>query len=211
LEGINYGYQQLLEVVIQSDNGWFYTSSGVTLPSGSNTISLSGMNKVVGLDYQVSPPANTTWVDVPIVSFLNRNITSPNPYSLCPFMYRVFGGNINIVPTPTTSTTWNIWYIPDAPPLNLSTSIQLEPEWAEYVINKAAIRLLGDEVSMEEVGNLTAECAVLEEKIKRHAVVDDSYPEQMTDMATTRGFTIGGPWSDLFGPGGGGSFGGFPG
>lgn len=167
--------------------------------------------KLVRVDLQVQN-VNNGYVTMKKFNFIDGNdYVFPNSastiYGVFNCRYRVMGGNIQFIPTPTGGQGIRLWYIPRLTMLlqdTDTTTIGING-WIEYVIVRAAKYALDKEESDSSI--LTQELMFLKQRIQEAASYRDV--GQPDTISNTRGVTggFGNGWGN--GGGGFGSIGGF--
>lgn len=189
------------------------TSTAYNLPNGTaSVVDMLGnpgapFHKLLGVDCGLDN-TNNAQVTLGKFDFIRRNdYVFPNISSsymgVFNLKYRVMGGKIRFIPTPSANQIITLWYIPRMTTL-LADSDVLDGigGWTEYIIVDAARKALLKEESFEEAAALTAEKDALKRRIEESAMNRDAgAPDTISNTRNSWGF--GG------GPNGNGNFGGY--
>lgn len=156
--------------------------------------------KLLGVDLNVSTASNA-WITVPKFMFINRNeFIYPNSsstiYGVANMKYRLSGGSIEFIPTPSANQYVRLWYIPRARDLVADTDVADGINgWYQYIIVRAAKYALDKEESPTET--LDAELLYLKGRIEEAAQNRDA--GQADTISDVRG--IRDPWGGNNGSG----------
>lgn len=166
------------------------------LPSGSNTFQ-SGLYpnamftpepfyKLLGVDLALNSSPNA-YVTLNRFQFIDRNKfvfpnTASSLYGVFNPQYRVMGGNIEFIPTPSGNQAMRLWYIPRLRELLLDTDTTITgiSGWIEYVIVRAAKYALDKEES--DTTKLDTQILFLKGRIEESAANRDAgQPDKISD------------------------------
>lgn len=194
------------------------TSYFYPLPDGATTYTNSvsqqsyvapAFYKLVGVDLGLNS-ANNAWVTVDKFNTNDRNqFVYPNTastiYGVFNLRYRVFGTNIEFIPTPSAGQPIRIWYVPRLPQLLQDTDLSTigYSGWLQYAIVRAAKYALDKEES--DTSKLDAELSFLKGRIEESAANRDTgKPDTITNVR------LNGAWGTMSGGyGNGGPIGGY--
>lgn len=122
----------------------FLTSTTVSTVSGTTTYSLpSDFNHLVSVDLTAN--GAKSWL-LPFEMHERPSLTSPNTsFSGIPFVYRLEGSSIELLPAPTAAYTATIWYVADPSTLasdgsTLDTITRLDDYVIAYAAKLAAMK-----------------------------------------------------------------------
>ena len=186
-----------------------FTSDGITfnypLPDGVLTYTNGLTNqpgfvapsfyKLMGVDLALNN-VNNAYVTINKYNFIDRNRyvypnTSSTLYGVFNCQYRLFGNNIQFIPTPTSGQVFRIWYIPRLTELIQDkdvTTIGISG-WIEYVIVKAAYYALTKEES--DTSALVMQLQALNDRIQSSASNRDAgQPDTISDTRNGSSY----PW-----------------
>lgn len=204
---INQSYYELYDLLITTYEDYYVaprmsfattSSSSYPLPNGQNYNGAPGFYKMFGVDLGLDG-SNNAFVTLKKFDFIQRNryvfpqITS-TLLGVFNLQYRVVGGNIMFIPTPSGGQNVGLWYFPRLATLLQDTDIMDGISgWTEYVIVDAAIKALNKEES--DPSPLMAEKAALKLRIEQSASNRDAgQPDTISDTKT---------WSERWGTYGG--------
>lgn len=167
------------------------------LPNGSNTfqdalnpnvtITPRPFYKLSGIDLALNTAPNA-YVTLKKFNFIDRNsfvypTSGGSLFGIFNPEYRIMGQNVQMIPTPSASQTFRMWYIPRLKELLLETDTTDTgiSGWIEYVIVRAAKYALDKEESDSSV--LTQEIAFLKTRIEESAVNRDAgMPDSISEV-----------------------------
>jgi len=214
---INLAMYELYDLLVTTYEDYFlaplaqFTTNGNTyfyqLPDGQTTFtnSISGQSyiapplyKLVGVDLGLST-ANNAWVTVDKFNTNDRNqFVYPNTastiYGVFNLRYRMFGNQIEFIPTPSANQPIRLWYIPRLPQLLQETDITTlgNSGWLQYAIVRAAKYALDKEES--DTSKLDAELLFLKARIEEAASNRDAgKPDTITNVR------LNGQWGSMTG------------
>ncbi len=191
VELLDRAYKELYDMLVETYDDYFLTSTTFTLTPPSDTYPLpADFYKLLGVDLQVDP--NQQFTLFPFM-FNERNNWRNTPYAAINaaqyLRYRLEGANIKFIPQPSTGQVITLWYVPV--PLKLTTAaspaagqtntIDAINGYDEYCILDAAINaLIKEESDPTALQQLKAETTA---RIKSSAANRDiGMPERMTDI-----------------------------
>lgn len=175
----NDGYKEFYDLILaQNEDHFVLGPVARDLPKGETTIALSSLPsfyRLKGLDIKLD---DDRFSPVPTFSFGDRNKKA----SADKTSYRIVGANIVLAPALEEDTTFNVWYIPEAPPLNDDNDFFADFNgWGEYVALYIARRI---KIKAEEdTSPYDADMSKLVGRIKTLAVRrDDSEVTTIQDV-----------------------------
>lgn len=189
------GYKELYDLLVQTYQEYFLTSTLVTLVAGTDNYPLpADFYKLQGIDYITQNSTNSRWTMRPFM-FNERNQYQSSAYlfsfSNTNLRYLISGSNLKFRPIPIQSGTIEVFYVPVPKTLTASStpgpteqnSIDAVNGYDEYVILDAAVNMLNKEES-----DSTALRAMKEETtqriIKSAADRDIGQPQRVTDVSS---------------------------
>jgi hypothetical protein len=154
--------------------------------------------KLIGVDLALQNASNG-FVTINKFNFIDRNrFVYPNTastiYGVFNLRYRLMGGNIEFIPTPSGNQQIRLWYVPRLKQLLQDGDITTTgiSGWLQYVIVRAAKYALDKEES--DTSKLDAELAFLKGRIEESANNRDAgQPDTISDV---RNNGFGGGWSN---------------
>jgi len=206
-------YLAPLAQFVTTGSQYFYN-----LPDGATTFtnSVSGQSyiapplyKLIGIDLGIST-ANNAWVTLDKFNTNDRNqFVYPNTastiYGVFNLRYRMFGSQVEFIPTPSANQPMRYWYVPRLPQLLADTDITTLgfSGWLAYVIARAAKYALDKEES--DTTKLDQEILFLQKRIEESASNRDAgKPDTITNVR------LNGAWGTMSGGyGNGGPIGGY--
>lgn len=158
------------------------------LPNGQNYSAAPALYKLYGVDLGLDN-SNNAWVTIKKFNFIQRNsyvYPQLNSSFLGVFnlQYRMLGGSIEFIPTPSGNQNIGLWYFPRFKTMLADTDV-LDgfSGWTEYVIIDAAIKALRKEESDSSL--LNAQKQMLKERIEEAAQNRDSgSPDTISNTRT---------------------------
>lgn len=198
---INACAQDLYDRLTQADPERYFSQTNITTVAGTILYALpSDFYRLLRVDcvYGSGTP--------PLFYTLRKyNLLEADAYQLPVYVnvagpsyrYRLQGNNIALTPSPQTSVTLRLSYVPVMTQLvNDTDTLDGVNGWEEHVVLSVALRALQKE-GTTDVQWIVAEREKWEEKIKALEVErDSSFPETTTDVTRS-------PWPGLgYGPGG---------
>lgn len=191
---INQSYYELYDLLITLYEDYYVaprlsivtdSSQSYPLPNGSNNNAAPALYKLYGVDLGLNGN-NNAFVTLKKFDFISRNryvfpqITSTF-LGVFNLEYRLVGGNIMFIPTPSAGQTIGLWYFPKLTTLLRDTDIMDGISgWTEYVIVDAARKALAKEESDTSV--LTQEKLALKQRIEESAMNRDAgQPDTISD------------------------------
>lgn len=141
-DAVNRGIAALYRLLTQSiPDQRFLSSQSISLVAGTTTYALHAtFDRLISVD--VDANGARTWIDAYQMperpALVDTNATQPS----IPIFYRLRGANIEFLPTPATSGTATLWFVPDASQLTGdSQTIDTIARLDDYVIWYAAREL----------------------------------------------------------------------
>lgn len=191
---INQSYYELYDLLITLYEDYYVAprlaivtdgSQSYALPNGSNHSAAPAFYKLFGVDLGLNNN-NDAFVTLKKFDFISRNryvfpqITSTY-LGVFNLQYRLVGGNIMFIPTPSGGQTIGLWYFPRLTNLLQDTDIMDGVSgWTEYVIVDAARKALAKEESDTSV--LASEKAMLKQRIEESGMNRDAgQPDSISD------------------------------
>lgn len=213
---INQSYYELYDLLITAYEDYYVApaltfqttgSQSYPLPNGQNYSNAPAFYKMFGMDCGLNNN-NNAFATLKKFDFISRNryvfpqITT-TLLGVFNLQYRVIGGSLMFIPTPSSGQTVRMWYYPRLNTLLQDTDIADGISgWTEYVIVDAAIKALRKEES--DTNELMAEKMMLKTRIEETAINRDAgQPDTISDTAS---------WGERWGSGnsmGGGPSAGF--
>lgn len=207
---INQSYFELYDLLITVYEDYYVQTPYEFQTDGNQRYNLpSDFYKLLGVDLALAAsPSNPAWVTLKKFDFISRNryvypqLTSTY-LGVFNLRYRLVGGQIMFIPTPSSGQYIRLWYIPTLTTLAaLSDTVQGVSGWTEYIICDAAIKCAQKEES--DVSVLELQKAGLVKRIEESAMNRDAgQPDTISDV---RSFSE--RWG-VYGPNGDGSWGGY--
>lgn len=151
----------------------------IPLPSGTNYNNAPALYKLAGVDVSVNA-GNGQWFTLPRFNWIDRNRYSTlqlsgTVQSIYGLAYCEFGNNLFLIPTPQAAQFIQLWYIPLMQEMVLDTDMMpfSISGWSELVVVDAAIKALLKEESYEQAAALSAERALIMDRIQEAAANRD--------------------------------------
>lgn len=153
---INVGLGELHDILVSKYEDYFVSSNSFSLTSGTSTYSFSTLEltdfyKLLGVDMTIG---NDT-VRLKRFQFPERNryeadagIYTSRGYNM--YEYAIRGSSIEFIPSPTSTDSMKIWYVPSFSPLSAdSDKVEdgVTKNWEEYAVIVAAIKMRQKEES----------------------------------------------------------------
>lgn len=208
---INQSYYELYDLLITAYEDYYVAprlqfqttgSQSYPLPNGQNYSGAPAFYKMFGMDCGLNNNDNA-FATLKKFDFIARNryvfpqITT-TLLGVFNLQYRVVGGNIMFIPTPSAGQNIGVWYYPRLTTLLADTDIMDGISgWTEYVVVDAAIKALRKEES--DTSELMQEKLMLQKRIEETATNRDAgQPDTISNTANW-----GERWGDGNGMGGG--------
>jgi hypothetical protein len=134
---IEEAYSDMYDILVNTNENYFISSTTLTLTAGVNTYSLpTDWYKLKGVD-AVRNGFRYQMDQVPWESRNKYNITTN--YQSTPVEYAFYGNSLYFLPTPNATFTVTVYYVP-APPKYVSDSTTVDgvAGFEQYIVNKAA-------------------------------------------------------------------------
>lgn len=183
---INASAAELYDLLVNSDEEYYTTSTTFTISSG-NTYSLpAAFYKLKGLDYAVT--AND-YINVGKYNFQSRNIKSKeNLWRRAPYReYRILGSSLYIEPADNAAGNYRLWYIPTYTELSDDAdTLDTINHWYEYIVIDCTIKMLAKEES-DYQGFLVQKGAIVKRIQDMAANRDQGEPEVIGDVYYQKG------------------------
>src|SRR5271165_3188869 len=160
---INQSYFELYDLLVQKYGNDYFVAPALSfstdgqsflypLPDGTLYSGAPAFYKVLGLDLNLNPIGNDSFITIPPFMFAERNRYSvPNMqafYGLTNLRYRLQANNVWFTPTPAAGQVIRMWYVPRLTQLvNLTDTVDGVSGWTEYIIVDAAIKMMQKEES----------------------------------------------------------------
>lgn len=159
---INQSYFELYDLLVQKyGDDYFSISAEITtdgssqlyaLPNGTLYDSAPLFYKLLGVDLNLAPGTQESWVTIRRFNMSDRNrYAVPNFqsfYGVTNLRYRLNGSNIWFTPIPTAGQVMRLWYVPRLTPLSgESDTCDGISGWTEYIVVDAAIKAKDKEES----------------------------------------------------------------
>ena len=148
---INFAIAELYDLLVGCYGSDYFLSSttGTTTADVQDYALPTDFYKMRGVDIKIT---DTKWAQITDFNFNERNkIGLFAVWTLANYgniRYRVMGGNIKFLPTPSSTVTYRLWYIPVATKLVAdSDTLNDLNQYSDYVIITAAMKMLHKEES----------------------------------------------------------------
>lgn len=179
---INQSYFELYDLLVQKYGDDYFantvefstdgTNYLYALPNGTNYSAAAAFYKLLGVDLNLAPGNDDSWVTIRRFNMSDRNRYSvPNFqsfYGVTNLRYRLNGSNIWFTPIPTSGQTMRIWYVPRLTTLSADgDTADGISGWTEYIVVDAAIKMKDKEES--DVSVLGARKQMLIQRIEAAA------------------------------------------
>lgn len=214
---INQSYLELYDLLVQKYGDDYYvappinistdgTSYLYALPDGTQYSGAPAFYKVLGLDLNLNPNRNDSYITIPPFMFGERNRYSvPNMqafYGLTNLRYRLQGNNVWFTPTPAAGQSIRVWYVPRLSNLvSLSDTCDGVSGWTEYIIDDAAIKC--KQKQEDDCSILMSQKMALIQRIEAAAENRDAgNPQVVTDSQSQNWFGSDSGWGWGNGTGG---------
>lgn len=210
---INQSYFELYDLLVQKYGNDYYVehvefqtdgTNQYELPDGLNYAAARPFYKLMGVDLGIAPATNA-WLTLKKYEFISRNTyvypqITTNLLGVQSMRYRMVGGKMQFIPTPSGGQTVRLWYVPRMESLLKDTDIiDGVSGWTEYIVIDAAIKALQKEES--DVSVLAAQKLMMISRIEAAAENRDAGEPEV--ISNTR------RWNDYgWGDGGDGPVGG---
>ena len=208
---INQSYFELYDLLVTEYEDYFVQTPYEFQTDGNQMYNLpSDFYKLLGVDLGLaSSPANQAWVTLKKFDFISRNRyvypqLSSTYLGVFNLRYRLVGGKVMFIPTPSSGQWIRMWYIPTLTTLSaLTDTAQGVSGWTEYIICDAAIKCGQKEET--DVSVLMAQKMGLIKRIEETAMNRDAgQPDTISDVRT-----FSERWGGYGSSGSDGSYGGF--
>lgn len=182
---INQSYYELYDLLITLYEDYYVAprlsisldgSQSYDLPNGQNYDAAPALYKLYGVDLGLDGSTNA-FVTLKKFDFISRNryvfpqLTSTF-LGVFNLQYRLIGGKIMFIPTPSAGQTVGLWYYPRLPVLLADSDLcDGISGWTEYIITDAAIKALQKEES--DVSVLMTQKMALKQRIEDSAMNRD--------------------------------------
>lgn len=159
---INQSYFELYDLLVQKYGDDYYSNSVefdtngtdymFELPDGTNYDGAPAFYKLLGLDLNLAPGNQDSWVTIHRFNFSDRNrYAVPNFqsfYGVTNLRYRLNANNLWLTPTPSGGQTMRIWYVPRLQTLDADgDTADGISGWTEYIVVDSAIKAKDKEES----------------------------------------------------------------
>lgn len=176
LDYINESVAELHDLLTTLYADYHINTSTFTTVSGTSSYNLpTDFLKMKGVDAKLN---GSEYENVRKWSFEDRN----KMRSGSELYYRILGSTIELVPTPTSTVDFRLWYVPVATKLaSDSDTVSDWNQWSEFVVVSAAIKAMIKEESDPKV--LLMQKAELKQRINDSASLrDENEVEVITDV-----------------------------
>lgn len=185
-EYVNQSVAELYDLLVQADEDYYTTSASRTATNGVASVptdfyKLRSVDVVAetGLPIQLDP-----------VPWGERELYQASPFGYLagtPRGYVLRSSSIELLPHPSGSYTFTLWYVPAPPRLDAGGTITFDGNagWEEYVVVDAAYKCLFKEESFEACDRLLAQKAALRQRILSHHERDLA-PKRVTRRRLSR-------------------------
>ena len=194
---INQAYYELYDLLITSYEDYFvaprlsFQTTGAQsydLPDGLNYSAAPALYKLYGVDLGLDNSSNA-WVTLKKFDFIQRNryvypqLTSTF-LGVFNLQYRLVGGQIMFIPTPSAGQFVGLWYFPRLTTLLADNDVMDGfSGWTQYVIIRAAKYALDKEES--DTTKLDQELLFMKARIEETAMNRDAgQPDSISDVRT---------------------------
>jgi hypothetical protein len=186
---VNASYQELYDLVLQSYEDYFVTSTTFTISSGSTYSIPATFYKLKGLDLLLG----SDYVNLEPYSWSGRNVNALHR-SRTDLRYRLVGDNIQIVPEDNAVGSYRLWYVPVVTELvsasdTINTNLS-RMGWDDYIAIDCAIKMREKEES-DTSGLERMKARMIARIVASSANRDSGSPGQISDV---RGGTDGDIW-----------------
>ncbi len=183
---INGSYAELWDLIIQSCEDYFTTTTTFTLTSSDSGVYAlpAAFYKLRGLDYSIGG----SYVTVPSYDWNARNdaVDIVNIQTGLDVSYRIMGTNLKIEPRDNATGGYQLWYIPAYTALSADADVinaQLTKQnWEEYIVLDVAKKILDKEESNSD--HLVQAKEILRRRINEFAANRDL--DQPMRVSTSR-------------------------
>lgn len=182
---INQSYAELYDLLTNMYKDFYVSSTTVSLVAGTDTYNLPALfYKLLGVDLLINGVASSAITLRPFV-FNERNMYTDRPSFTANgnnYRYRLLGSQIKLVPTPDTTDTLKLWYVPAITDLSSDGStLDGVNGWEEYIVIDVAIKSLLKEES--DVTALMMQKEAMKQRIREGAMArDTSFPDRVIDV-----------------------------
>lgn len=183
---INESYKELYDLLIESGEDYFITSTTFTITSGNTQALPATFYKLKGVDDLTDPNSPATVGDLP---FAERNMYNEPFFEVLPqygsnVRYRVMGSNLAFYPITRAQKTYRLWYVPTVTIMTSdSDTCDGIQGWNEYVVVDAAIKCrIKEESSTTELNQAKVRLVSRIQSMKRDR--DQSAPEKVARVRT---------------------------
>ncbi len=153
LSYINASYLELYDLIVQSYEDYYLTSTMFTLADSDNGLSVlpTDFYKIKGMDYSNSGQ----YVTIQPFQWNRRNrrsaVSRSGLFTDMGLSYRIVGNYIHIEPRDNAVGTYQMWYVPALTQLVLDAdvvdSVMTRAGWEEYIVIDVARKMLRKEES----------------------------------------------------------------
>jgi hypothetical protein len=185
LSMINSSYAELYDLMVQTYEDYYITSSTFTLTSSDSGVEAlpTDFSKLKGVDYSVGGD----YISLYPYNWNTRNDRQYNRRVRTDYnrTYKILGSNLRIEPRDNATGDYQLWYIPSFTPLVSTTDIvdsqMTRNGWEEYIVVDVAIKMLAKEES--NTAHLVAEKKALKQRLAAAAGDRDAdQPEYVSDV-----------------------------
>lgn len=184
---INDAISELWDLLVVSYQDYFLSSATLAVVPGQQSYALATVFSGGDFYKLVKVYAAVNSKKYPIPTFSLDDYQTDSTPSLSPGRYRLLGNNIVFSPEPTTSSSVELWYIPNPTVLasdSDSLTLTIPVGWMEYVVVSAAIRCLLKEES--DATDLIRERDRIKMHIMEAAERDNGEPRRVRDVYRRR-------------------------
>jgi len=185
LSMINSSYAELYDLMVQTYEDYYITSSTFTLTSSDSGVEAlpADFSKLKGVDYSVGGD----YISLYPYNWNTRNDRQYNRRVRTDYnrTYKILGSNLRIEPRDNATGDYQLWYIPSFTPLVSTTDIvdsqMTRNGWEEYIVVDVAIKMLAKEES--NTAHLLLEKQNLKRRLEAAAGDRDAdQPEYISDV-----------------------------
>lgn len=173
---INRSIMELYDLIVSAYGDEYYLSS-YTNTTASGTASYAILSGIDTYDFYKLLRVDMT-INGKVVSLAKFRLADEDSYKWngngTPVRYRLEGNNVVFVPTPDAAYSFTVYYIPNPVPLSSDTDTWSGVNgWDEYVVVDVAKKMATKEENWELVQALTADKALLADRVRRMAPARD--------------------------------------
>lgn len=180
---VNQSLAELYDIIVQADEDYFTVTTNMPVTANVATVDISGWTpkllKLRGIDIPWN--GQTYKLTAQRMELGERNdLQGPMPSYLIgmPTSFFMYSSTIKLAPTPSSSFTATVWYIPVPPTLSGAATFNAQSGWDEFIVVDAARKMLLKQE--RDVTALTGEREQLRSHIISSYRRDFSGPKRVT-------------------------------